>query len=115
MGWTISDSFPGTGSRLFLTSALILFSTEVQNEWSYTSAPAVCLLGVDRDKFTFYLNLLRSSGLHKCPAAGRLGVKIWKVASNIFRIIVSFSPVFKNVFQFTRTEQKAPDNSEVHR
>ena len=28
-------------------------SGEVENEWSYTSTPAVCLSGVDKDKFTF--------------------------------------------------------------
>jgi len=29
------------------------FITEVKNEWSYTSTPLICLLGVDRDSFTF--------------------------------------------------------------
>ena len=28
-------------------------SDEVENEWSCTSTPAVCLSGVDKDKFTF--------------------------------------------------------------
>jgi len=30
---------------------------KVENEWSYTFAPPVCLLGVDRDNFTFDLNV----------------------------------------------------------
>jgi hypothetical protein len=27
--------------------------SEVKNEWSYISAPSICLRDVDRDKFTF--------------------------------------------------------------
>jgi len=27
-------------------------SAEVKNEWSYTSAPAMCLNGLDKDNFT---------------------------------------------------------------
>ena len=30
-----------------------LSSVEVKNEWSYTSAPTVCIRGVDRYNFTF--------------------------------------------------------------
>jgi len=30
---------------------------KVKNEWSYTSTPPICLHGVDRDDFTFYLYL----------------------------------------------------------
>jgi len=29
-------------------------SVEVKNEWSYTSTPAICLCGVDRDSFSFF-------------------------------------------------------------
>jgi len=28
-------------------------STEVKNEWSYTSTPPICLHGMDREKFAF--------------------------------------------------------------
>ena len=28
-------------------------SAKVKNEWSYTSAPSLCLHGMDRDNFTF--------------------------------------------------------------
>ena len=28
-------------------------SGEVENEWSYTSTPAVCLNNIDKDKLTF--------------------------------------------------------------
>lgn len=37
------------------------FGAEVKNEYSYTSTLAICLHGVDRDNFTFYLYLLYSS------------------------------------------------------
>jgi hypothetical protein len=30
-------------------------SADVKNEWSYTSTPPICLLGVDRDNFTFFI------------------------------------------------------------
>jgi hypothetical protein len=30
-----------------------LSSVQVKNEWSHTSTPLVCLLGMDRDNFTF--------------------------------------------------------------
>jgi len=30
------------------------FSAEVKNEWSYTSAPPLCLRGVHTDKFVFF-------------------------------------------------------------
>jgi hypothetical protein len=30
-------------------------SAEIKNEWSYTSAPSICLHGVDRDNFTSLL------------------------------------------------------------
>lgn len=30
---------------------------KVNNEWSYTSTPTICLHGVERDDFTFYLYL----------------------------------------------------------
>jgi hypothetical protein len=29
-------------------------SVEIKNEWSYTSTPLVCFLGMDRDTFTFF-------------------------------------------------------------
>ena len=29
------------------------FSTEVENEWIYPSAPPICLYGADRDNYTF--------------------------------------------------------------
>ena len=32
-----------------------LSSTKSKNEWSWTSTPAACLHGVNRDSFTFYL------------------------------------------------------------
>ena len=32
-------------------------SDEVENEWSYTSTPPMCLHGVGRDNFTFDLNV----------------------------------------------------------
>jgi hypothetical protein len=32
-------------------------SAKVENEWSYTSTPPICLHGGDRDDFTFYLYL----------------------------------------------------------
>jgi hypothetical protein len=32
-----------------------LSNAEFKNEWSYTSAPCICLCGVDRDNFTFTL------------------------------------------------------------
>jgi hypothetical protein len=34
-------------------------SVAVKNEWSYTSAPSVCLLSMDRDNFYIYLHILR--------------------------------------------------------
>ena len=35
-------------------------SAEVKNEWSYTPTPAICLQGVDRNKFTFtFFTLLK--------------------------------------------------------
>jgi hypothetical protein len=32
-------------------------NTEIENEWSCTSTPPVCLHGVDRDSFTFFDNV----------------------------------------------------------
>jgi hypothetical protein len=32
-----------------------LSSSEVMNEWSYTSAPPLCLLDIDRDYYLFYV------------------------------------------------------------
>jgi len=29
-------------------------SADVKNEWGYTSNPPACLLGIDRDNFSFY-------------------------------------------------------------
>jgi hypothetical protein len=31
-------------------------SSDIKNEWSYTSAPPVCLQGVDRDSYTRYIS-----------------------------------------------------------
>jgi hypothetical protein len=33
----------------------LLYAAEVRNEWRYTSAPPVCLDGVDRDNFSPYV------------------------------------------------------------
>jgi len=32
-------------------------SAEVKDKWSYTSTPPICLHGLDREHFTFYLTL----------------------------------------------------------
>jgi hypothetical protein len=42
-------------------SLLSTRSTDVNSEWSYTSAPLICLYGVYRDNFTFVLNIDGSS------------------------------------------------------
>jgi hypothetical protein len=34
--------------------------TKVKNEWSYTSTPPICLQGVDRDNFIFFLPSVNS-------------------------------------------------------
>jgi hypothetical protein len=33
-----------------------LSSTEVKNDWSYTSASPMCCYGMDKDNYTFYLS-----------------------------------------------------------
>jgi hypothetical protein len=40
-------------------------SAEVMDEWSHTSTPSVCLHGVDRDTFTFFLPFYRKSIIDK--------------------------------------------------
>jgi hypothetical protein len=36
----------------------LLFSAEAKNEWHFTSAPSICLHGIDRKNFTLLLVLL---------------------------------------------------------
>ena len=47
------SSFPGVklSGREVHNSPYI---AEVKNEWSYTSAPSICLRGMDRDSFTIF-------------------------------------------------------------
>jgi hypothetical protein len=49
----VGGSFLGVSNSWCEINHLPPFSAEVKNEWSYTSAPLVCLYGLDRDKFTF--------------------------------------------------------------
>jgi hypothetical protein len=49
-------SSPGVKEPGLEINHLISSSTEVKNEWSFTSAPSVYLHGVDRENFNFYLS-----------------------------------------------------------
>jgi hypothetical protein len=49
-------SFPGVKWPVFKVYRSPRSNAEVKNELSYTSAPAVCLHGVDRDDFTFFIS-----------------------------------------------------------
>jgi len=61
-GGFLPGVFPGVKAAEGLMS--IASRAEVKNEWSHTSAPSICLDGLQRDDFTFrnaqklYCNLL---------------------------------------------------------
>jgi hypothetical protein len=64
------DSFPGVkrpGRQVYHSPPA---STEVKDEWSCTSAVPVCLHGVDRYSFTFFLIFLSLSFLSPCMKTG---------------------------------------------
>jgi hypothetical protein len=39
--------------------------SDVKNDWSHTSAPPMCLHGLDKDIFTFYRHILIRNKLRK--------------------------------------------------
>jgi hypothetical protein len=75
----------------------------------HISAFLMCLLGLERDKFAFYLYLAQYyTNIRRLVG---VDIKIWKVRSHIFRIIIV---VFFRTNNFTRTEQKERHDGEVH-
>jgi len=50
--WVQAALFPGVKWLATGVNHLLLSNAEVKNLWSYTSAPNVCLYGLDRDTFT---------------------------------------------------------------
>jgi hypothetical protein len=57
--WVTGFIFGVKQPRLFVGHS-VQFNAEVKNEWRYTSTPPVCLLGVDKDNFTFFLDINQS-------------------------------------------------------
>lgn len=56
-----------------------------------------------------------AQGVHKFRVPGCPVNKLWRVLLHIFSIInAPFFLTYKNMYQFTSTKKKAPDNSEVH-
>jgi hypothetical protein len=58
--WVSRGSFPGVKRPGYDVHHLLLSSTEVENKWSYTSIPHICLYGVDRDYTWHHLLTLYS-------------------------------------------------------
>jgi hypothetical protein len=50
--------FPGVKRQEHEINRSSPSSAEVKKEWSSTSAPRICLHGLDRKNFTFYLTVL---------------------------------------------------------
>jgi hypothetical protein len=50
-------SFPEVGRSKRGVNRPLASTAQLQNEWSYTSTPSICLHGLDKEKFTFSLKL----------------------------------------------------------
>jgi hypothetical protein len=55
--WVQAALFPGVKRPATEVNHLRLSNAKVKNAWSYTSAPNVCLYGLDRDTFTFTITV----------------------------------------------------------
>jgi len=56
-------------------------SEEVKNEWSYTSAPPICLHGVDRDNFVFKGRVVPVRAMKALRGTGATVILILNVGS----------------------------------
>jgi len=59
MGTGVLREQSGRGVKL----SIHLLSAEVKNEWSYTSVPHICLLGVERYNNTFTITMILITGV----------------------------------------------------
>ena len=64
------------------------FSTEVENEWIYPSAPPICLYGADRDNYTFAFYALWEEKFFYCLEDL---FSSWKAFRKLFRQCPAFT------------------------